>query len=44
MPALITLMAESIGPIVHVDQKEIDFNAVDVLKDVPEKLTITNAS
>jgi hydrocephalus-inducing protein len=44
MPVLLTLMAESIGPIVDVDKKEIDFNAVDVLKDVPEKLTIKNAS
>jgi len=44
MPVLLTLMAESIGPIVDVDKKEIDFNAVDVLKDVPEKLTIRNAS
>ena len=44
MPVLLTLMAESIGPIVDVDKKEIDFNAVDVLKDVHEKLTIKNAS
>jgi hydrocephalus-inducing protein len=44
MPVLITLQAESIGPIVDVDRKDIDFNAVEVLEDVKEKLTIKNAS
>lgn len=44
MPVLLTLMAESIGPIVDVDRKEIDWGSVPVLKDKPEKLVIRNAS
>jgi hydrocephalus-inducing protein len=44
MPVLLTLMAESIGPIVDVDRKEIDWGSVPVLEDKPEKLVIRNAS
>jgi len=44
MPVLLTLMADSIGPIVDVDRREIEYGPVDVLKDYTEKLVIKNES
>ena len=41
---MITIVANSIGPIVSVDKEEIDYGSVEVLRDYPEKLIITNNS
>lgn len=37
-------MANSIGPIVEVTEKELDFGTVNVLKDTIKKITIKNKS
>jgi hypothetical protein len=37
-------MANSIGPIVEVTEKEIDFGTVKVLNDASKKITIKNKS
>lgn len=37
-------MANSIGPIVEVTEKELDFGTVNVLKDTIRKITIKNKS
>ena len=44
MPVLLTLMAESIGPIVNVDKTELDYGNTEVLKDYTDKLIIKNES
>jgi hydrocephalus-inducing protein len=44
MPVLLTLMADSIGPIVDVDRRELEYGAVEVLRDYTEKIVIRNES
>ena len=44
IPFMVTILANSIGPIVSVNKSELDYNNVDVLKDYIEKLTIKNES
>jgi len=44
LPHVITIIASSIGPIVEVEKKKIEFGKVDVLKDYSEKIKITNKS
>ena len=44
MTQIVKLVANSIGPIVEVSEKEIDFGQVDVLKDYSRKIIITNKS
>lgn len=39
-----TLVAQSIGPIVEVDTEELDFGVIDVLKDVYKSVRISNKS
>ena len=41
---MITILANSIGPIVSVDKVELDYSNVEVLKDYIEKITIRNES
>lgn len=41
---MITILANSIGPIVSVDKAELDYNNVEVLKDYIERITIRNES
>jgi len=43
-PHTINIMANSIGPIVEVTEKELDFQTVSVLKDTTKKITIKNKS
>ncbi len=40
----INIVAESIGPVVEVTPKEIDFGKIPVLKDVSQKIKIVNKS
>jgi hydrocephalus-inducing protein len=44
IPFMITILAHSTGPKVKGDKDELDFGAVQVLKDKTEKLTIKNNS
>lgn len=44
IPFMITILANSIGPIVSVDKAELDYNNVEVLKDYIERITIRNES
>lgn len=44
LPTLITLSATSIGPVVELAAKQIDFGRCEVLKDSSQKLTIINKS
>lgn len=41
---MITILANSIGPIVSVNNSELDYNNVEVLKDYTEKIAIRNES
>ena len=41
---MVTILANSIGPIVSVNKFELDYNNVDVLKDYIEKIIIKNES
>lgn len=41
---MVTILANSIGPIVSVNKAELDYGNVDVLKDYIEKITIKNES
>ena len=44
LPHVINIVASSIGPIVEVGTKDLDFGAVEDLKDYSEKIRITNKS
>lgn len=41
---MIVIVANSIGPIVSVDKQELEYGNVEVLKDYPQKIKITNKS
>lgn len=41
---MVTILANSIGPIVSVNKDELDYGNVDVLKDYTEKIVIKNES
>jgi len=43
-PHILEIFAQSIGPIVEVTEKELDFGTVSVLKDSIKKVTIRNKS
>ena len=43
-PNMLTITANSIGPIVSVDKKELDYGNVKVLTDKTEKIKIKNES
>lgn len=43
-PHLLTITADSIGPIVEVTEKDLDFGTVKVLNDTIRKITIRNKS
>lgn len=44
IPFMVTILANSIGPIVSVNKTELDYGNVDVLKDYVEKIMIKNES
>ena len=44
IPFMVTILANSIGPIVSVNKAELDYGNVDVLKDYIEKIQIKNES
>lgn len=44
IPTMVTILANSIGPIVSVNKHELDYNNVEVLKDYTEKIIIKNES
>jgi hydrocephalus-inducing protein len=44
IPFMVTILANSIGPIVSVNQPELDYGNVEVLKDYIEKIVIKNLS
>jgi hydrocephalus-inducing protein len=44
IPFMVTILANSIGPIVSVNKAELDYGNVDVLKDYIEKISIKNES
>ena len=44
LPHVINIVASSIGPIVEVGMKDLDFGKVDVLKDYSEKIRITTTN
>ena len=44
LPHVVNIVAKSIGPIVDVNVKELDFGNVEVLKDFSQKVVITNKS
>lgn len=44
LPHVLNIVATSIGPIVEVGSKELDFKDVNVLQDYSQKITITNKS
>jgi len=41
---MLTINAQSIGPIVEVDRTDIDHGNIDVLKDNPQHIRISNKS
>jgi hydrocephalus-inducing protein len=43
-PHIINIMANSIGPIVEVGVKQLDFGNVNVLQDYVQKIKVTNKS